>query len=125
MIKMRLNIMIAEHGINKSQLANATNIGLNTISRYCNNSFEKIDKEHLDKLCKHFQCELLDLIQYYNDELDYVVDEIENISVSENNSQSKYGDKPSESFWLNSYYKTHIKNEHLEQSHIDKQRMYR
>lgn len=61
---MNLNILMVTHNINKSQLSVATGIGINTISRYCNNTYEKLDKAHLDTLCRYFRCDLNDIISY-------------------------------------------------------------
>ena len=64
MIKMNLYMKIAERNITKKQLAEDTDIGKNTISLYCSNDYKKIDREHLDKFCKYFQCGINDIISY-------------------------------------------------------------
>lgn len=64
MIKMNLNIKIAEKNITKKQLAEETGIGKNTIGLYCSGDYKKIDKEHLDIFCKYFNCSVYDLIQF-------------------------------------------------------------
>lgn len=64
MIKMNLNIKIAEKNITKKQLSEETGIGKNTIGLYCSGDYKKIDKEHLDIFCKYFNCSVYDLIQF-------------------------------------------------------------
>lgn len=64
MIKMNLNVKIAEKNITKKQLAEETGIGKNTIGLYCSGEYKKIDKEHLDIFCKYFNCSVYDLIQF-------------------------------------------------------------
>lgn len=64
MIRMNLHIRLAEKRMSQKELSEKTGIGKNTISRYCNDTFEKIDKEHIDILCKFFNCKVEDLIEY-------------------------------------------------------------
>lgn len=68
MIDMKLHIKLAEKRMTQKELSEATGIGKNSISRYCNGTFEKIDKQHLDTLCKFFNCDLSDLIEYVEEE---------------------------------------------------------
>lgn len=67
MIRMKLHIRLAEKRITQKELSEKTGIGKNTISRYYNDTFEKIDKEHLDILCKFFNCKVEDLIEYVDE----------------------------------------------------------
>jgi putative transcriptional regulator len=67
MIKMKLNILLAERGISQSQLAKATNIRQATIHAYCSHYYKYIAKEHLNTLCNYFNCEITDLIEYVKD----------------------------------------------------------
>lgn len=53
MAKLRLTSILNDKKISQQQLANATGINKSTINRYCNNSFEKIDKWHLDDICTY------------------------------------------------------------------------
>lgn len=67
MIEFKLHILMAQKRINQLELAKATGIGKNSINRYYNNTCDKITKEHLDILCKFFDCKLSDLIEYTSD----------------------------------------------------------
>lgn len=64
MIKMKLNVLMAEHEITQKDLSKVTGIRQGTISAYCGNYYKHIVKEHLDILCDYFNCEIQDLIQY-------------------------------------------------------------
>lgn len=69
MAHMKLDTLLKKYKINQTQITEDTGINKNTISKYCNNTFEKIDKNHIDLLCKYFQCTPNDLIQI-NDNVD-------------------------------------------------------
>ncbi len=66
MIKSGLNTYLIFYNITQKDLADATGINRNTIGRYCNNTFEKIDKNHLDLLCSFFKCSLDDIFEVDN-----------------------------------------------------------
>jgi putative transcriptional regulator len=68
MIRMKLHIKLAEHRLTQKQLSEITGIRLPTISAYCTDSFKMIPKEHLDIFCKHFKCNVEDLIQFTPEE---------------------------------------------------------
>lgn len=67
MIEFLLHYRMADHRINQRELAKATGIGKNSINRYFNNQSSKITVEHLDILCKYFDCEIQDIIRYVPD----------------------------------------------------------
>jgi len=50
-----------------TELASATGISRMTLSRMMNNQDYSTVTSHLDKLCKFFECELHELIQYVPD----------------------------------------------------------
>jgi len=64
MVETRLHILLAEKRMNQKELAEATGIGRNTINRYCNDTWVKINREDIDILCKFFNCKINDLIVY-------------------------------------------------------------
>lgn len=64
MIDMKLHIKLAEKRMTQKELSEATGIGKNSISRYCNDTFEKVDKQHLNILCEFFNCPLSEIIEY-------------------------------------------------------------
>lgn len=69
MAYMKLDNLLKKYKISQTQITEDTGINKNTISKYCNNTFEKIDKNHIDLLCKYLQCSPNDLIQI-NDNVD-------------------------------------------------------
>ena len=64
-------MLLAEKRMTQKELSEATNIGQNSISRYCNNTWVKFDKDHLEKLCVYFGCNIEDIITYKED-VDFV-----------------------------------------------------
>ena len=71
MIDCKLHMLLAEKRMTQKELSEATNIGQNSISRYCNNTWVKFDKDHLEKLCIYFGCNIEDIITYKED-VDFV-----------------------------------------------------
>ena len=64
MINMKLQHFLDEQKISRRELSRQVNIRQSTINDYCNNTFKSISKENLEKLCKHFECSVNDLIEY-------------------------------------------------------------
>lgn len=64
MIKMKLHLKMAEKKLSQRELSQLTRIRQPTISAYCNDTFIMIPKEHLDILCKFFNCKVEDLVEY-------------------------------------------------------------
>ncbi|MFQ9617922.1 MAG: helix-turn-helix domain-containing protein [Clostridium butyricum] len=67
MIKLKLHIKLAEYKMNQKELSEQTGISKNTIGAYCNDTCKHIVKDHLDKFCKLFNCDIEDLVEYVND----------------------------------------------------------
>lgn len=67
MITMKLNIKMAEKRITQNELSKKLSIRQPTISAYYNDTFKSIKREHIDKLCKFFNCTVEDLIEYIPD----------------------------------------------------------
>lgn len=65
MIYCTLGELLIKFNLTQKELSLATGIGQNSISRYCNNTWSKFDKEHLKKLCEYFECETGILLQFY------------------------------------------------------------
>ena len=57
-------MLMAERRITQAKLSEDTGIRQPTISAYCNETYKHIVKEHIEILCKYFDCELTDLIMY-------------------------------------------------------------
>lgn len=67
MIQMRLHILLAEKRMTQRELAEKTGIRQPTISAYCSETYKHIVKDHIDILCRYFECNLTDLIVYKKD----------------------------------------------------------
>jgi putative transcriptional regulator len=63
MAKLNLDNLLKQYGLTQKDLANYTGINKNTVSKYCNNTFESVNKEHIDLLCKFFDCLPNDLFE--------------------------------------------------------------
>lgn len=71
MATMNIDILLDKYKLSQKDLAESTGINKNTISRYCNGSFEKIDKNHIDLICKYFKCTPNDIFEI-NDNVDVI-----------------------------------------------------
>jgi putative transcriptional regulator len=67
MVKMKLHMLLAEHGITQKQLSTATGIRQGTISSYASNNFKHLVRNHINILCTYFNCDVSDLIQFKKD----------------------------------------------------------
>ena len=101
MIKMKLHLLLADKGLSQKDIANVLDIPKNTVSKYVNNTFNMINKQHLDALCKYFNCGIDDLIEFKEDtciapnqlkmDLDNSPNTIEiNLNETSNNQKSMY-----------------------------------
>lgn len=68
MIKIKISNMLGVHKMTQKKLAELTGIRPNTISMYYHEKIQLIDKDHLNKMCEVFNCEIEDLIEYVPDE---------------------------------------------------------
>jgi putative transcriptional regulator len=59
----RLRVLMAEHEppLTQSALIEATKLGSHTVSRLCNNTFNRVDKSTVETLLTFFQCDIGDL----------------------------------------------------------------
>lgn len=63
MVKMNMKVLMAIKEVTQRKLSEDTGIGPNTINRYTNNTFTRIDREHIEILCNYFNCAIEDLIK--------------------------------------------------------------
>lgn len=68
MIKFKLHLLMAKTRMSQKELATLTEIQPSIINKYYNDTIIRIPKEHLDKFCQLFNCEIQDLIEYIPDE---------------------------------------------------------
>lgn len=65
MIKITLSRKMGDLRITQSELAEATGIRSNTINDLYHNVAERVNIEHLDKICEALDCNLSEIVEYY------------------------------------------------------------
>ena len=65
MIYCTLGEILEALGMTRKDFALKTGIGINTINRYCNNTWLKFDKDHMKIICEYLNCSLETLIRYF------------------------------------------------------------
>ena len=68
MITCRLNILLSKKRMTQKELSQLTGIRPNTISGYYNDTFKLVDRNHMQKFCEVFNCNVEDLFEYIPDE---------------------------------------------------------
>lgn len=68
MLIMKLHLLMAQHRMSQKEVSEKTGIHAPTINKYYHDTYQKIDKEHIAALCKLFNCQVQDLIEYVPDE---------------------------------------------------------
>ena len=68
MIKIYLSTLLGEYRMTQAELARKTGIRPTTISYIYNETIDRINLEHLSKICKVLDCQIEDLLQYIPDE---------------------------------------------------------
>ena len=64
MIKIHLSRILGEKRITQAELARQTGIRPSTISDIYNEMTERLNINHLDKICEYLDCSITDLIEY-------------------------------------------------------------
>ena len=64
MIKIHLSRMLGEKRITQAELSRQTGIRPSTISDIYNEMSERLNVEHLDRICEYLDCDINDLIEY-------------------------------------------------------------
>ncbi len=64
MIKIHLSKLLGEKRITQADLARMTKIRPSTIGAYYHELAERINLEHLDKICDVLNCNVADLIEH-------------------------------------------------------------
>ncbi len=64
MIKLKLSDLLGKHKMTQKALAEKTGIRPGTVSKMYYEEIKRIDIMHLDSICKLFNCQLSDLIEY-------------------------------------------------------------
>ncbi len=64
MIRIYLSRVLGEKRWTQANLARKTGIRPNTISELYNELVERVNLEHLDKICEVLECDLMDILKY-------------------------------------------------------------
>ncbi len=64
MIKIHLSRLLGEKRWSQADLARYTGIRKNTISEIYNELVERINLDHLDRICEALDCAISDLLEY-------------------------------------------------------------
>lgn len=64
MIRIHLSRLLGERKWTQKYLADITGIRPNTINQMYHEFIDRINVEHIDKICEAFDCQVSDLIEY-------------------------------------------------------------
>ncbi|MDE5946547.1 MAG: helix-turn-helix transcriptional regulator [Oscillospiraceae bacterium] len=64
MIKIHLSRILGEKRMSQAELARQTGIGPSTVSDIYNEITERLNVDHLDRMCEFLGCDITDLIEY-------------------------------------------------------------
>ena len=67
MIKIKLSDLLGKYKMNQKTLSKLTNIRPATISKMYYEEIKRIDIKQLDNICKAFNCEISELLEYIPD----------------------------------------------------------
>lgn len=67
MIKIHLSRILGEKRITQAELARQTDIRPSTISEIYNEIAERLNINHIDRICEYLDCDVTDLIEYIPD----------------------------------------------------------
>ena len=67
MIKIKLSDLLGKNKMSQKALANITHIRPATISKMYYEEVKRIDIKQLDNICKAFNCEISELLEYIHD----------------------------------------------------------
>ncbi len=68
MIKIKLSDLLGKHKMTQKTLSNMTNIRPATISKMYYEEVKRIDIKQLNSICKAFDCEISELLEYIPDD---------------------------------------------------------
>jgi len=64
MIRCHLSRLMGEHKMNIADVARETGLHRNTITLLYRETATRVDLEAIDRLCKLFNCQVVDLLEY-------------------------------------------------------------
>ena len=68
MIKIKLSNLLGEHKMTQKTLSEIAGIRPATVSQMYYEEVKRIDVKHLNNICKAFNCEISDLLEYIPDD---------------------------------------------------------
>lgn len=68
MIKIRLSDLLGKHKMTQKALAEMTGMRPATVSKMYYEEIKRIDVMHLNNICKAFNCEISELLEYIPDD---------------------------------------------------------
>lgn len=68
MIKIKLSDLLGKHKMTQKALAEMADIRPATVSKMYYEEIKRIDVKHLNNICKAFNCEISELLEYIPDE---------------------------------------------------------
>ena len=68
MIKIKLSDLLGKNKMTQKALAEEANIRPATVSKMYYEEVKRIDIKHLNNICKAFNCEISELLEYIPDE---------------------------------------------------------
>ena len=68
MIKIKVSDLLGKHKMTRKQLAEKADIRPNTVSNLYDETIQRFDKTMLNNLCKVFDCEISDILEYVPDD---------------------------------------------------------
>ena len=68
MIRFKLSDLLGKHKMTQKALAEVTHIRPATVSKMYYEEIKRIDIKQLDNICKAFNCEISELLEYVPDE---------------------------------------------------------
>ena len=68
MIKIKLSDLLGKNKMTQKALSDITGIRPATVSKMYYEEIKRIDVKHLDNICKAFNCEISELLEYIPDE---------------------------------------------------------
>lgn len=64
MIRIKLSRILGDMRISQAELSRRTGIGTNSICHYYNEVTDRINLEHLDRICEALDCDITDILVY-------------------------------------------------------------
>ncbi len=68
MIRIKVSDLLGKYKMSRKDLSDVANIRPNTVSALYNETIKRIDVEMLNRLCKVFNCQISDLLEYVPDD---------------------------------------------------------